>query len=163
MSDGFAMLIEDHRKVDRLFQEFEQSGDYALARKICEELTMHATLEEELIYPLYRSKVETAGADEARREHQEAKDIIARIGSLGDDDDQLRAAVQELKQAVQHHVEEEENELFPQMQATLPGIVNVLGADLEERRQQLLDNFADDREINLPASAMGAKPNAAPS
>lgn len=163
MSDAFAMLIEDHRKVDRLFQEFEQSGDYAVAKRICEELTMHATLEEELIYPLYRSKVETAGADEARREHQEAKDIIASIGTLGDDDDQLSAAVQELKQAVQHHVEEEENDLFPQMQAKLPDIVNSLGADLVERKQQLLDNFGDDREIGLPASAMGAKPNAAPS
>lgn len=162
MSDAFSMLIDDHREVDRLFQEFEQSGDYGIAKKICEELTMHATLEEELIYPLYRSKVETMGADEARREHQEAKDIIARIESLGPDDPDLRSAMEELKQSVQHHVEEEENDLFPRMQAKIADTVNTLGADLVERKKQLVENFGDDREIGLPASAMGAKPNAAP-
>ncbi len=160
MSDAFTLLQQDHRTVEQLFEQFEQTGDFAVAIQICEELTVHATLEEELIYGLYRSNVDTDGADEARQEHQQAKDIITRIEALGPDGDGLAEVVQELKTAVEHHVQEEENELFPKMAAAIPETVGLLGNDIVTRKAQLLELRESDKASRLSPSTSGQKPNA---
>jgi len=158
--DAFQLLMDDHREVERLFEKFEQDNDRSVAIKICEELTLHAMVEEELIYPLYRSKVDPAGADEARQEHQDAKDIITRVEAA--EGDQLKSLVQTLKEAVQHHVEEEESELFPKMQAAIPDNVGHLGNDIVARKAELLIGMEGDIELGLLPSTMGQKPVAAP-
>jgi hemerythrin superfamily protein len=162
MADPFAALRKDHREVEDLFAKFEQTGDYETVMQLCRELAVHAMVEEELVYPLLRSKVSVGMADEARVEHQEAKDIISRIEALAPDDDGLAAAVAELKSSVQHHVGEEENDLFPRMEKELPDITSTLGPDIEARKHVLLERARDDKERGLPPSASSQKPVAAP-
>ena len=162
MSDVFTLLQDDHRKVEQLFGQFEQTGDYAVAMQICDELTVHATVEEELIYSLYRSNVDTDGADHAREEHQQAKDIITRIEALGPEGDGLADAVQELKASVEHHVQEEENVFFPRMAAAIPETVGLLGNDIVHRKAQLLELRGEDKATGLSSSTSGQKPVASP-
>lgn len=157
MSDVFTLLQDDHRKVEQLFEQFEQTGEYAVAMQICEELTVHATVEEELVYGLYRSNVDFAGADEARQEHQQAKDIITRIEALGPEGDGLADAVQQLKAAVEHHVQEEENELFPKMAAAIPETVSLLGNDIVARKAQLLELRETDNASRISPSTSGSE------
>jgi len=158
MADAFAALLKDHREVENLFAEFEQSGDYDTVMQICRELAVHSMLEEEMVYPLLRAKVSVGMADKARNEHQEAKDIITRIESMGSDDSGLADAVAELKASVQHHVEEEENDLFPRMEKELPDIVSTLGPDIEARKEVLLERARDDKARAMNPSATGQKP-----
>ena len=160
MSDAFTLLQEDHRTVEQLFEQFERTGDYAVAVQICEELTVHATLEEELIYSMYRANVDTDDADEARQEHQQAKDIITRIEALGPEVDDLAEVVQELKAVVEHHVQEEENEMFPKMAAAIPENASLLGKDIVARKAQLLGLRESNKASRLAPSVSGQKPNA---
>ncbi len=158
MSDAFTLLQEDHRKVEQLFEQFEQTGDYGVAMQVCEELTLHALVEEELIYGLYRSNVDSGGADEARQEHQQAKDIIVRIEAMGPEGDGLAAAMQELKAAVEHHVQEEEREFFPKMAAAIPDTVSLLGNDIVTRKAALLEQREQDKAAGMTPSTSGQKP-----
>ncbi len=158
MSDVFTLLQEDHRRVEQLFEQFEQTGDYGVAMQVCEELTVHSTVEEELIYGLYSAKVDNAGAAEARDEHQQAKDIIVRIEGMGPEGEGVADAMQELKAAVEHHVQEEESEIFPKMAATIPETVSILGNDVAERRAQLLAQREEDKAAGMTPSASGQKP-----
>jgi len=159
MSDVFTMLQEDHRTVEQLFDQFEQTGDYGVAMRACEELTVHAMVEEELVYGLYRANVDSAEADEARQEHQAAKDIITRIEAMGPEGDGLREAMQELRGVVEHHVREEESEFFPKMAAAIPDTVSLLGNDVANRKAQVLEQRRADKEVGLGPSATGQKPN----
>ena len=158
--DAFTLLQDDHRKVEQLFEQFEQTGDYAVAMQICDEMTVHATVEEELVYGLYRSNVDSAGGTEAREEHQQIKDVITRIEALGPDGDGLAEVVQELKAAIEHHVQEEENEMFPRMLAAIPETVSLLGDDILFRKAQLLELRESDKASRLSPSVSGQKPNA---
>jgi hemerythrin superfamily protein len=158
MADPFAALKKDHREVEDLFAQFEQFGDYETVMQLCRELAVHSMVEEELVYPLLRSKVSVGLADEARDEHQEAKDIITRIEGLAPDDEGLADAVAELKASVQHHVQEEEGELFPRMEKELPDITSTLGPDVEARKEVLLERARADKEQGLPPSASSQKP-----
>ena len=159
MSDAITLLQEDHRTVEQLFEQFEQTGDYGLAMQVCEELTIHSAVEEELVYGLYRAKVDSTGADHARQEHQQAKDIIVRIEALGPEGEGLAEAMQELKAAVEHHVQEEESQMFPKLMETLPGTAPLLGNDILERKAQLLAQREQDKGAGLTPSTSGQKPN----
>ena len=82
MPDFVTLLTEDHRRVEQLFKQFDETGDPQVAEQIFLELSVHAQIEEELIYGLYSAKVDNAGAAEARAEHQEAKDLILALESI---------------------------------------------------------------------------------
>src|SRR5437763_1622858 len=89
-SDAMAILKADHDKVKKLFKEFEKLHDAesdveaeAIAVQICNELTIHATVEEEIFYPEVREAIEDEDLmDEAEVEHATAKDLIAQIESM---------------------------------------------------------------------------------
>ncbi|CAN5168210.1 hypothetical protein BH18ACT4_BH18ACT4_15640 [soil metagenome] len=162
MPNVFDLLQEDHRAVETLFGQFEQSGDYDVALRICEEFTLHAAIEEELVYPLYRAKVDTAGADEARREHQEAKDLIAQIESMGAEGEELQSVMETLQGAVSHHVEEEETVLFPKMQEQISGLVDRMGPELVLRKETLQSQRDADRGLGLDATVNGQEGVTAP-
>jgi hemerythrin superfamily protein len=151
MPDAFTQLEEDHRKVEGLFDRFAQSGDTDTALTICRELTIHAMLEEELVYPTLASNITTSLADEARREHNEAKTLISQIESgIGRGED-VSALVEQLRQGVQHHVQEEETEIFPRLRETLPEMVSEMGEEIAQRKE------------TLQAKAEGMSPSQAPS
>jgi hypothetical protein len=110
--DAIALLKEDHRKVEELFEMFEKAkGDgrkEKIALEICKELTIHTILEEEIFYPAIEGKVEEDLLKESFVEHDAAKVLIAEIEGGGPSDEFYDAKVKVLKEEIEHHVEEEE-------------------------------------------------------
>ena len=159
MPDPFSLLKDDHRKVERLFEQFEQSQDPSVALQISQELTVHSIVEEELVYPILATKVEFGKAEEARHEHDEAKQLILQMESqvAAEDAEGLTATVQQLKEAIQHHVEEEEREVFPLMEQKLSDTTPLLGPDMEARKEKLLIEAAKNADAGMPPSALGHK------
>ena len=138
-SDAIALLEQDHREVEAMFEEFEQLDSKAekskLAAKICVALTMHATIEEELLYPPAHEEIEEDLVDEAIVEHDSARQLIAEIEAMKPSDHLYDAKVKVLGEYVKHHVKEEENEMFPQLKSS--------GIDLEDLGEQLMQRKAE--------------------
>ena len=111
-TDAIALLKADHRKVEELFDTFENaSGDgrkQKLAEKICNELKIHTMLEEEIFYPALEGKIEEDTLSEAYVEHDGAKVLINDIMAGGPDDAFYDAKVKVLGEEIKHHVKEEE-------------------------------------------------------
>jgi hemerythrin superfamily protein len=107
------LLTGDHRLVEQLFGEFQDTGDEQVAFQICDELTVHTSVEEQAVYPSLR-ELDGDLAAEAEQEHTEAKQLIERVRSASGD--QLVELMDELEQAVMHHVQEEEGQAFPKLQ-----------------------------------------------
>lgn len=145
--DAIALLKEDHDAAQKLFKEFESAkGDgrkEKLARKIGLALTVHAKIEEEIFYPACKDKVKEDLLKEAYVEHDAAKLLIAEIESgSGQNDDFFDAKVKVLSEEVDHHIKEEEGELFPQVRkADLD--LDALGEQLAERKRELTAEFKD--------------------
>ncbi len=157
MSDVFALLEQDHRSVETLFDQFEQSADADVALTICQELTIHALLEEELVYPVLASKVAHHLANEAREEHDQAKLLISQIESGVGRGEDVSALVGQLRQDVQHHVQEEETEVFPRMRESLPTVVESMGEDVVQRKEVLQSQMQEALSSGQPPSSVGNK------
>ena len=119
---ALGMLLDDHRNAKKLFKQFKEAESDAekeeIAQTVCKELTVHATLEEEIFYPLVRREGGKAFADllaEAVVEHASAKDLIAQVQSMRPSDEMYDAKVTVLCEYVTHHVKEEEEEMFPKV------------------------------------------------
>ncbi len=141
MPDAVSLLEQDHRKVEKLFAEFEQTGNRSVAMQICQELEVHTTLEEEIVYPVLRDKVDRKMAEEAQREHDEADQLIRKIKDASGA--ALQQLVGKLKEAIEHHVDEEENEVFPKMKEVLGGELNRMGEKIQQRKPALLGGVAE--------------------
>jgi hemerythrin superfamily protein len=145
--DAIALLKEDHRTVEELFEKFEKAtGDgrkRALAEEICLDLSVHAQIEEEIFYPACEGKVDEDLLKESYVEHDGAKVLIAEILAGGPDDEFYDAKVKVLSEEIEHHVEEEEKRmegLFAQ--ARKAGLdMDALGEQLAARKQQLTEQF----------------------
>jgi hemerythrin superfamily protein len=146
--DACSLLDTDHRNVKKMFKEYESltSSKAAnssqkrreLANEICMELTVHAQIEEEIFYPAVREAIkETDLLDEAEVEHASAKDLIAQIQSMGPDADLYDAKVKVLGEYIDHHVKEEEGEIFPKLKKSELDL-QTLGEEIAERKQELL-------------------------
>lgn len=153
MADFIDLLTEDHRRVEQLFKRFDETGDPDVALQICLDLRVHATIEEELLYGLYSSKVDSKGAAEARAEHQEATELIEVIEGLEPGSDELVTTVTKLKTSVLHHVDEEEKDMFPKLLERLPGTAPLLGADLEARKAEVEAQLRADRRVGRARSS----------
>jgi len=113
-------LKEDHRKVKDLFEEFEESEDkreqQRLADAILTELTIHADLEEGLIYPAIREALDEEEQDlmdEALEEHHVVHLLINELKKMKASDDRFQAKVSVLGESVKHHIQEEEGKMLP--------------------------------------------------
>jgi hemerythrin superfamily protein len=147
--DACDLLDADHKKVQKMFKEYEElTGSRArsaaqkkmdLARQICMELTVHAQIEEEIFYPACREAIkDTDILDEATVEHQSAKDLIAQIEEAGEADDMFDAKVKVLGEYINHHVKEEKNELFPKARSARKLDLMMLREQLESRKEELM-------------------------
>jgi len=151
MSDATLLLTRDHAEVKKLFKEYEKLAEaeadgedrQALAEQICAMLTVHATVEEEIFYPAAReAEVESDLLDEAEVEHASAKDLIAQIEAMGPDDDLYDAKVTVLGEYIDHHVQEEENEMFPKCRKADMDLAD-LAQQLSERKAELMEELGE--------------------
>ena len=141
--DAIALLKADHRKVEELFGEFESAKradqKSRIVKQICMELTVHALLEEKDFYPAARQVLQDDEdlVDEANVEHASLKWLIAQLESATPETDLYAAKVTVLKEYVQHHVKEEEKEMFPKLKKTDLDL-KALGAKMAGTKAQLL-------------------------
>lgn len=146
-TDAIALLTQDHREVKKLFTAYQKLADATapgddrqeIAEQICAALSTHATMEEEIFYPALREAEADAAddLDEAEVEHASVKNLIAQIRAMDPEDDLYNAKLKVLGEYVAHHVQEEENEMFPQ--AKKAGLdLDDLGAQLQSRKDELL-------------------------
>jgi hemerythrin superfamily protein len=168
-ADAITMLTTDHRKVKALFEEFEElkesdaSDDEkaALVQKICNELKVHAGIEEEIFYPAVREEIDDGDLmDEALVEHAGAKALIAQLEQMSPNDELYDAKVTVLGQQIQHHVKEEEREMFPKAKKAKVDTA-ALGLQMTERKSELMDelDMTEDEEMK---PAVGKKTVDAP-
>lgn len=153
-TDAIALLKADHRKVEALFEKFESARSTAkqdIAEQICNELKIHAAIEEEIFYPALKGKIDEKTLNEAYVEHDGAKVLINDIMSGGADDAFYDAKVKVLSEEIKHHVHEEEmpkEGMFAQSREA--------GVDLVALRDEML---ARKKELTSQAEA-GALPPA---
>ena len=145
--DAEALLKADHRKVEKIFDDYENATDgnqkSSLGRQACTELVVHSMLEEEIFYPACREKnVEDDALDEAQVEHDGVKVLIAELLNGKPDDEYYDAKVKVLSEYVKHHVGEEENAtegIFAK--AKKAGVdMKALGARMAERKKELMQD-----------------------
>ena len=137
--DAIALLESDHQRVEELFRDFKAmgGGDPAaklqMAQVICMELTLHTMVEEEIFYPAFaRATNDEQLVEHALKEHQQVKDLIARVPEAPN----LDGAMEAIRQHVMHHVEEERRGMFAKARAcgmelaTLGGRIAVRRAEV---------------------------------
>jgi hemerythrin-like domain-containing protein len=144
-SDALSLLVADHKEVRQLFRAYERlkkaKGGAAdrkqLAQQICRSLSVHAQIEEEIFYPAARAaKVEQDLIDEAEVEHASAKALISQIERLAATEKNFDAKVTVLGEYIDHHVKEEETEMFPRCRRSSMDLV-ALKAQLQVRKAEL--------------------------
>jgi hemerythrin-like domain-containing protein len=130
MKDAIALLIADHKKVKALFKQAnELSGASHASRakifkEIDAELTLHTQVEETIFYPAFKAKTKS-GSDqrdevlEAYEEHASARDLIRKLEELDPKDETFKAKLQVLSEMIEHHVREEETEMFKEARELL--------------------------------------------
>jgi len=145
-TNAITLLRTDHSEVSALLSKYEKGKEKLggpqkeeLAGQICQMLTVHAQIEEEIFYPACKDMVEDAEdlLAEAEVEHQSLKDLIAKIEAEEPGSDKYDAEVTVLGEYVKHHVKEEQNELFPKVRKSEIDLAE-LGAKLEARKQELM-------------------------
>jgi hemerythrin superfamily protein len=138
VEDGIAIAFLRQGAAFVAFAEADGEERQALAERICAMLTVHATIEEEIFYPAAReAEVENDLLDEARVEHASAKDLIAQIQGMGPADDLYDAKVTVLGEYIDHHVQEEEGEMFPKCRRANMDLAG-LAAALADRKAELM-------------------------
>jgi hemerythrin superfamily protein len=142
--DAITMLKDDHKAVEQLFKRFEKAGDRAHVEKreivdrIIEELSVHAAVEEQLFYPVARATVPGTEdiALESLEEHHIVKWVLSELEEMDASDDRFDAKVTVLKENVEHHVEEEEQDWFPMVREAMGRkALQELGAAMEKAKK----------------------------
>jgi hemerythrin superfamily protein len=151
MMNATDMLIADHKRVTELFRKFTATGERAyqkkkgIAEEACTEITIHSTLEEELFYPAVKAKLDKDGkalVAESVEEHHVVAVLIEELKALDPKDERYAAKFSVLMENVQHHIEEEEGELFPEAEEVLGDDLDQLGARMQERKDELMASRA---------------------
>ncbi|WP_438392544.1 hemerythrin domain-containing protein [Caballeronia sp. DA-9] len=149
--DALTMLEEEHRAVEKLFDAFERAEEDDLERKAtlvqraCELLTMHAIVEEEILYPAAKDALDKDDKDdvnEAYVEHFLVKTLIEKFTTMQAGDEGFDATFKVLTENVKHHVEEEESELFPELRKTRLDLV-AMGERIAKRRAALQNKITE--------------------
>jgi hemerythrin superfamily protein len=138
--NALEVLKQDHQKVKELFQEATQAKDTSkrkdLFDKIDTELEIHAHIEETVFYPAIGDHEGLKDmVAEALEEHEQAKTLLGELEELGADSHEFGSKLQQLIEAVEHHVEEEEGEMFPKIcEVFEEDELDQLGQDLESAK-----------------------------
>ena len=144
--NAFQLLKEDHQKVSGIFQQLEPTTERAektrteLFAKLKGELDVHAHIEETIFYAAIKQEAETREIVlEGFEEHHVIKMLLKELDELSVDTEQWTAKLKVLQENVEHHVEEEEGEMFQKARQVLSEEqINQLGAQMEEEKKRLL-------------------------
>jgi len=141
------MLRADHKKVSELFEEFEASRapdrKKALVAQICDELTIHAELEEEIFYPAVKAALrDDEVVPEAIVEHASIKGLISQVQGSDPDGPEYDAKIKVMSEYVKHHVKEEQNEMFPKAQKSSKLDLVALRDEMMARKEELTSSLA---------------------
>jgi hypothetical protein len=140
---AIALLVEDHRVLERLFENYEktpQNKRQEIVEEACLRLIVHTRIEEEIFYPAIRGKITDDEVDEALVEHQAAERLIEELEEMTPGDELYDAKFKVLGEQVLHHVKEEEEGMFIEVQETDLDL-DSLGRKLEERKQALVEEL----------------------
>jgi hypothetical protein len=157
--DALSLLKQDHSNVKEIFSEFkklaesEDSGSQEMKQSLiesaCMELKIHTQIEEEIFYPAVREAIdEELLLDEAEVEHASAKELIEQIENMDPGDSKLDATFMVLAEYVQHHIKEEEGEMFPKVKKSDLDI-DALGTQMMERKSALQEEMGS--QESMPA------------
>ena len=150
--DAIALLKADHKEVAAMFEEFlegdlDDDAKDELAGKICTARSVHAQIEEEIFYPAAREAVSSDDEDlldEAEVEHGSIKDLVAAVEEH-EDDALFDAQIKVMSEWVNHHVKEEETELFPKLLKTDMDMKEI-GAAMATRKEELMEEYDAETE-----------------
>jgi len=164
--DAITLLKADHAAVKDLFaQEHKATKDddkkQVIFNQIKEALTVHATIEEEIFYPAVKKARSEHVKDEVREgyeEHKQIKALLAKIAGITTADETWDMKVKVLKEDVEHHVKDEEGEMFPDARKFLgENRLIELGTELEARKQYLEENAASGSTIDKQTAVHAGK------
>ena len=154
--DAIALLKADHRQVADWFEQFEKARTHDrkqdLATRICDALTVHTTIEEEIFYPAFLQATEDLSLHhEAEIEHHAAKQLIAEIESSTPDDEYFASKVKVLSEMIKHHVKEEEQPggMFAEARDSTMDLV-ALGELMAARKAEMEGGDSDDDDDASP-------------
>ena len=149
-TDAIALLKADHREVEELFEKFESarsSAKQAIAEQICNELKIHATIEEEIFYPAFKAAGEKSDDAmmyfEAMEEHRAAGDLVLPdLLKTPTESEKFSGRAKVLKELVEHHAGEEEKSMFKRAKQLMDSAeLKELGEKLEARKLELLEQL----------------------
>ena len=139
--DALFLLKSDHEEVKKLFRQVEAEDDQeAIFNQIKGALEIHAMIEEEIFYPAVKKARSDNVKDEVREayeEHKQIKALLAAIAEISPDEESYSAKIKVLKEDVEHHVQEEEGEMFPDARKYLRDELEDLGAEMQARKDEL--------------------------
>lgn len=161
------MLKDDHKEVKKCFADFEKLDVHedseecqALVQKAIGEIEVHAALEEELLYPAARGALDEEDLiDEAEVEHMTAHMLIEQLKDMAPEEEKYAATFTVLGEYLKHHIQEEEQEILPQLGKTKldwDGLLQQMTERREELIEQLMPGAAEEAEA--PAAKGKAKP-----
>jgi iron-sulfur cluster repair protein YtfE (RIC family) len=141
MANAIEVLTKEHRQAEQMMQQLKgtQGADATLLQKAGTELRIHMKIEEDVLYPFIRDNIPNGQElmKEAEKEHQEARDALAKVEQTAGTP-QFEQALTKLEQGVNHHVQEEENEIFPKLRQHVDqGKLETFGRELEEEHTRL--------------------------
>lgn len=139
------VLEQDHREVEEWFDEYDElehnDRKAELAEKICLALKVHAQIEEEIFYPQAREATKDNDLiDESLVEHATVKNLISEIEAMDVGDELYDAKIRVLGEMVKHHIKEEEEELFPEVESVKTAL-DLVGKELAERKGELMSEM----------------------
>ncbi|MFB2918888.1 MULTISPECIES: hemerythrin domain-containing protein [Aerosakkonema] len=147
--DAVELIKADHRQVEKLFSKIEKTEDpdklYEYFNELYAELNVHAQAEELTLYPAMRDHQEIEDlVEEAEEEHDEAKILLEEIKSLSPSSPEFKKKIRQLKQAVLHHVEEEESEVLPQVSEYMSEAeLNQVAKEFQDTKSRLQDDISE--------------------
>jgi hemerythrin superfamily protein len=143
--DAITLLTDDHKKVKKMFKDFDKAAEAEdiqqkeeLVEQICLALMVHTEIEEEIFYPAVRAAIDDDDMlNEAEVEHASAKDLIAQIQAMASSDPLYDAKVTVLGEYIDHHVKEEEAEMFTKAKKAKLDL-DALGEQMSDRKEELM-------------------------
>jgi hemerythrin-like domain-containing protein len=158
-SNAIDLLTEDHKMVKRMFKEFDKNKESAeatdkeeLVGEICDALELHAEIEEQIFYPAARAAIgDDDMMNEAEVEHAAAKDLIEQLRGMDPSDELYDAKVTVLSEQIDHHVEEEEKEMFPKVKKAKLDL-EALGEQMQEMKDSRMAPAAPGKRAGRPAA-----------